>query len=69
MRACKRIEAACSSSVIRTAEAIAPCVLWIDEIEKGLAAGNGESDGLSRRVLGYLLTWMAERKNGTTRMP
>ena len=38
-------------------------MLWIDEIEKGLAAGSGESDGLSRRVLGYLLTWMAERKS------
>ena len=50
-------------TALRTAEAIAPCVLWIDEIEKGLAAGNGESDGLSRRVLGYLLTWMAERKS------
>jgi SpoVK/Ycf46/Vps4 family AAA+-type ATPase len=39
-------------------------VLWIDEIEKGLAASTGEGDGgLSRRVLGYLLTWMAERKS------
>jgi len=38
-------------------------VLWIDEIEKGLAGGSGEGDGgVSRRVLGYLLTWMAERK-------
>jgi SpoVK/Ycf46/Vps4 family AAA+-type ATPase len=36
-------------------------VLWIDEIEKGLAGG-GDDDGVSRRVLGYLLTWMAERK-------
>ena len=43
---------------------LAHCVLWIDEIEKGLAAGSGEGDGgLSRRVLGYLLTWMAERKS------
>jgi SpoVK/Ycf46/Vps4 family AAA+-type ATPase len=39
-------------------------VLWIDEIEKGLAAGSTDSDGgVSRRVLGYLLTWMAERKS------
>ncbi len=45
-------------------EQLAPCVLWIDEIEKGLAvdAGNGDG-GLSQRVLGYLLTWMAERKS------
>jgi len=33
----------------------------MDEIEKGLASG-GEDGGVSRRVLGYLLTWMAERK-------
>jgi MoxR-like ATPase len=45
-------------------EQLAPCVLWIDEIEKGLAAGSSDSDGgVSRRVLGYLLTWMAERKS------
>ena len=42
-------------------ELLAPCVLWIDEIEKGLAGG-GDDGGVSRRVLGYLLTWMAERK-------
>src|SRR5690606_21602911 len=43
-------------------EQLAPCVLWIDEIEKGLAVDAGDGDGgLSRRVLGYLLTWMAER--------
>ena len=49
-------------SALASAEQLAPCVLWIDEIEKGLAGGSGEGDGgLSRRVLGYLLTWMAER--------
>ena len=38
-------------------------MLWIDEIEKGLASGGSEADGgVARRVLGYLLTWMAERK-------
>ncbi|HRA38890.1 MAG TPA: AAA family ATPase, partial [Pseudomonadota bacterium] len=46
---------------LRNAEALAPCVLWIDEIEKGLAT-SGSDDGVSKRVLGYLLTWMAERK-------
>ncbi|WP_374609291.1 AAA family ATPase [Thermomonas sp.] len=50
-------------AALASTEQLAPCVLWIDEIEKGLAAGNGENDGLSRRVLGYLLTWMAERKS------
>src|SRR5204862_5848746 len=46
---------------LASAEQLAPCVLWMDEIEKGLASG-GEDGGVSRRVLGYLLTWMAERK-------
>ena len=42
------------------AEIMAPCVLWIDEIEKGLAGGNND-EGTSQRILGTLLTWMAER--------
>jgi len=46
---------------LKAAEAMAPCVLWIDELEKGLALDTGSDDGLSRRVLGTLLTWMAER--------
>ncbi|WP_017461611.1 AAA family ATPase [Dyella ginsengisoli] len=46
---------------LASTELLSPCVLWIDEIEKGLAGG-GEDGGVSRRVLGYLLTWMAERK-------
>lgn len=47
---------------LASAEQIAPCVLWLDEIEKGLASGSSDADGgVSRRVLGYLLTWMAER--------
>lgn len=45
---------------LAAAEAMAPCVLWIDEIEKGIASGDYDS-GTSRRVLGSLLTWMAER--------
>jgi AAA+ superfamily predicted ATPase len=47
---------------LAAAEQLSPCVLWIDEIEKGLSSDDGNSDGgVSRRVLGYLLTWMAER--------
>jgi len=45
---------------LKNAELLAPCVLWIDEIEKALATDSAD-DGVSRRVLGYLLTWMAER--------
>ncbi|MCB1915405.1 MAG: AAA family ATPase [Rhodocyclaceae bacterium] len=44
---------------LATAAQMAPCVLWIDEIEKGLA--DDRDGGPSRRVLGTLLTWMAER--------
>ena len=47
---------------LKNAEALAPCVLWCDEIEKGLATSDSD-DGVSRRVLGALLTWMAERKH------
>ncbi|MCE3004399.1 MAG: AAA family ATPase [Xanthomonadaceae bacterium] len=46
---------------LKSAESLQPCVLWIDEIEKGLATSTSD-DGVSKRVLGYLLTWMAERK-------
>jgi len=46
---------------LKTAESMAPCVLWIDEIEKGLATGSNDG-GTSQRVLGTLLTWMSERK-------
>jgi hypothetical protein len=46
---------------LQQAEIMAPCVLWIDEIEKGFATGSGGSDGLSRRVLGTFLTWLAEK--------
>jgi SpoVK/Ycf46/Vps4 family AAA+-type ATPase len=44
-----------------SAELLAPCVLWIDEIEKALATDTAD-EGVSQRVLGYLLTWMAERR-------
>ena len=46
---------------LHAADSMAPCVLWVDEIEKGLSGGNGNDNGESRRVLGTLLTWMAER--------
>lgn len=47
---------------IETAEAVAPCVLWIDEIEKGLGGNGGERDGgTSSRVFSTILTWMQEK--------
>jgi SpoVK/Ycf46/Vps4 family AAA+-type ATPase len=51
-------------SVIQTAEAIAPCVLWIDEIEKGFSGSqsSGSTDGgTSSRVFGSFLSWMQEK--------
>lgn len=47
---------------LRCAETLSPCVLWLDEIEKAVATGHDES-GTARRVLGTLLTWLAERKS------
>ncbi len=45
---------------LETAEVMAPCVLWVDEIEKAL--GTSENDGgTSQRVLATLLTWLAEK--------
>ena len=44
------------------ADAMSPCVLWVDEIEKGLSSDDSDN-GVSRRLLGSLLTWMAERKS------
>lgn len=47
---------------LAAADALAPCVLWIDEIEKALSAGDGDS-GSGKRLLGAFLTWLAERRS------
>ena len=48
---------------MRTAERLAPIVLWIDELEKAFASGDGSEDGgVSRRVFGTFLSWLQERK-------
>jgi SpoVK/Ycf46/Vps4 family AAA+-type ATPase len=47
---------------LNTASVMAPCVLWIDEIEKGIA-GKDENTGTSQRVLGTFLTWLAEKRS------
>ncbi len=47
---------------LRTADIMSPCVLWIDEIEKGIAGRGGET-GTTQRVLGTFLTWMAEKES------
>lgn len=49
---------------LKLAEALAPCVVWVDEVEKALAGsrGSGDNTGISQRLFGDLLTWMQERK-------
>ena len=52
------------SKAIKAAEAISPCILWLDEIEKGLSGvgSSGMTDGgTTARVFGTFLTWMQEK--------
>lgn len=49
-------------SALKTVEAMAPCVLLLDEVDKGFGQQGGERDGgTSSRVFGTLLTWLQER--------
>ena len=45
---------------LKLAETVSPCILWIDEIEKGLSTGGGDG-GTSLRVFGSILSWMQEK--------
>ncbi len=47
---------------ISRAEAMSPCILWIDEIDKGFGGDARSDGGTSQRVLASLLTWMAEKE-------
>ena len=48
---------------IATAEAVAPSILWVDEIEKGLSGISSSGDsGVSSRIFGTFLTWMQEKE-------
>lgn len=47
---------------LRIAEAAAPCVLWIDEIEKAFSGVGGNND-IMTRMFGYFLSWMQEKKS------
>jgi len=52
-------------NALNITKALAPCVLWIDEIEKGLAgikSSDQTDSGVSARVFGTFLTWMQEKK-------
>ncbi len=49
---------------IELAEALAPCILWIDEIDKGFSGADGKGDsGTTSRVFGTFVTWLAEKKS------
>ncbi|SEH88831.1 AAA+-type ATPase, SpoVK/Ycf46/Vps4 family [Rheinheimera pacifica] len=50
------------AQALALADAMSPCVLWIDEIEKGLSGGDSDN-GVTRRLLGSFLTWLSERKS------
>ncbi|MEO1134541.1 MAG: AAA family ATPase [Cyanobacteria bacterium J06639_1] len=47
--------------LIQLSEAMAPCVLWIDEMDKAFGASSSNDGGTTSRVLGSLVTWMAEK--------
>ncbi len=53
-------EARTRETILR-AEAMSPCILWIDEIDKGFGGDARSDGGTSQRVLASLLTWMAEK--------
>jgi SpoVK/Ycf46/Vps4 family AAA+-type ATPase len=49
---------------IALAEALAPCILWIDEIDKAFAGADGKGDsGTTSRVFGTFITWLAEKQS------
>jgi SpoVK/Ycf46/Vps4 family AAA+-type ATPase len=52
--------------VFKVAESVAPCILWCDEIDKGMSGtrASGSTDGgTTSRVLGSWLTWMQDRQS------
>jgi SpoVK/Ycf46/Vps4 family AAA+-type ATPase len=46
---------------LRAAEAVAPCVLWVDELEKAFSSGRGEDGGTTLRILGAFLSWLQDK--------
>jgi ATPase family associated with various cellular activities (AAA)/AAA+ lid domain len=63
---------------LASADHVAPCVLWVDEIEKGLAGASTDSTGITNRLIGQFLYWLQESParvfvvataNDVTRLP
>ena len=49
---------------IQTAEAVSPCILWIDEVEKGFAGVRGHGGGgVAARVFGSFLSWLQDKRS------
>ena len=48
---------------IALVEAISPCVLWIDELEKAFAGIGGNNSEVTTRLFGTFLTWLQEKEN------
>lgn len=48
---------------LKVAESIAPCVLWLDELEKAFGGGKDDESGVTLRVFGSFLTWLQEKKS------
>ena len=53
------------TAAIKTAEAVSPCVLWIDELEKAFAGvgGTGGGSDITTRLFGQFLTWLQEKES------
>jgi SpoVK/Ycf46/Vps4 family AAA+-type ATPase len=49
---------------LATVQSMSPVVLWVDELEKGFAAGGEGDGGVSTRILGTFLRWMQDREPG-----
>lgn len=45
------------------AGACSPCILWVDEVEKGIAGTGGDNSGVSDRIFGTLLTWLQDKSD------
>ena len=48
---------------LQAAEAVAPCVLWIDELEKAFSGARGDDGGTTLRILGAFLSWLQDKKS------
>jgi ATP-dependent 26S proteasome regulatory subunit len=47
---------------LKAAEAVAPCVLWIDELEKAFSVSRGDDGGTTLRIFGAFLSWLQDKK-------